>query len=94
MSFTKSNIALNIAKKTSISKKKSNQLLDKFLQVVVHGCSKDKVKISKFGTFEFKVTPERIGRNPKNGLLFPISKRAKLNLVVSNKVKKLLNWYL
>jgi nucleoid DNA-binding protein len=38
-----------------------------------------------------KVTPERIGRNPKTGKEYVISERVKLNFIVSNKVKEQLN---
>ena len=67
MSFTKSNIANNIAKKTSISNQLARQLLDEFIQVVVSSSYEGKVKITGFGTFIRKNTPARIGRNPKTG---------------------------
>ena len=91
MSFTKSNIAKNIALKTSISKKSAKQLLDKFIQVVVSASDKKQVKISGFGTFVRKKTPSRIGRNPKTGEEFKISERSKLNLILSNKIKEKIN---
>jgi integration host factor subunit alpha len=91
MSFTKSNIAKNIAKKTSISNQLAKQLLDKFIQVVVSTSNIRKVKISGFGTFVRKETPSRIGRNPKTGEEFEVSKRTKLNLILSNKIKKKIN---
>ena len=91
MSFTKSDITKNIALKTSISNKSAKQLLDKFIQVVVSASSKSQVKISGFGTFVRKKTPSRIGRNPKTGEEFEISKRTKLNLILSNKIKEKIN---
>ena len=91
MSFTKSNIAKNIALKTSISKKSAKQLLDKFIQVVVSASDKKQVKISGFGTFVRKKTPSRIGRNPKTGEEFKIVERYKLNLILSNKIKEKIN---
>jgi integration host factor subunit alpha len=91
MSFTKSDIAKNIAKKTSISNQSAKQLLDKFAQVVVYGSNKKKVKISGFGTFLRKRTPSRIGRNPKTGEEFEITERSKLNLILSNKIKEKIN---
>tara|TARA_B100001173_G_C15629853_1_gene396669 strand:- start:45 stop:320 length:276 start_codon:yes stop_codon:yes gene_type:complete len=91
MSFTKSNIANNIAKKTSISNQLARQLLDEFIQVVVSSSYKGKVKITGFGTFIRKNTPARIGRNPKTGEEFTISKRTKLNLILSNKIKEKIN---
>ena len=91
MSYTKSDIAKNIANKTSISNQKAKQLLDRFIQVVVSGSKKQQVKISGFGTFIKKETPSRIGRNHKTGEEFEISKRTKLNLILSNKIKEKIN---
>tara|TARA_B100000965_G_scaffold385422_1_gene386598 strand:- start:441 stop:716 length:276 start_codon:yes stop_codon:yes gene_type:complete len=91
MSYTKSDIAKNIASKTSLSNQKAKQLLDRFIQVVVSASKKQQVKISGFGTFIRKETPSRIGRNPKTGEEFKISKRTKLNLILSNKIKEKIN---
>jgi integration host factor subunit alpha len=91
MSFTKSDIAKNIALKSSISNQSAKQLLDNFIQVVVSASKKSPVKISGFGTFVRRNTPSRIGRNPKTGEEFEILERTKLNLVVSNKIKEKIN---
>ena len=91
MSFTKSNIVKNIAKKTSISQQSAKLLLNKFIKVIISGSYKGNVKLSSFGTFERKKTPARIGRNPKTGLEFNISERTKLNLSPSNLIKKKIN---
>jgi len=92
MSFTKSDISKNIAKKILTSNKSSQQLLDKFIQVVVSfSLNKRQVKVSGFGTFVRKKTPSRIGRNPKTGEEFIISERSKLNLILSNKIKAKIN---
>ena len=91
MSYIKSDIAKNIADRTSLPNQKAKQLLDKFIQVVVSGSKKQQVKISRFGTFIRKETPSRIGRNPKTGEEFEISKRTKLNLILSNKIKEKIN---
>ena len=91
MTYAKSDIAKNIADKTSLSNQKAKQLLDRFIQVVVSGSKKQQVKISGFGTFIRKQTPSRIGRNPKTGEEFEISKRTKLNIILSNKIKEKIN---
>ena len=91
MSYTKSDIAKNVANKTSISNQKAKQLLDRFIHIVVSSSNKQQVKISGFGTFIRKETPSRIGRNPKTGEEFEVSKRTKLNLILSNKIKKKIN---
>jgi len=91
MSFTKSDISKNIALKASIPNQSAKQLLNKFIQVVVSASGKRQVKIAGFGTFIRKKTPSRIGRNPKTGEEFEISKRSKLNLILSNKIKEKIN---
>ena len=91
MSYTKSDISKNIASKSLIPNQTAKQLLDRFVQVVVSGSEKKQVKISGFGTFIRKKTPSRIGRNPKTGEEFEISKRTKLNLIISNKIKEKIN---
>ena len=91
MSFTKSDIAKDIAKKTSVSNQIAKQLLDNFIKVVVSASKKSPVKISGFGTFVRRNTPPRIGRNPKTGQEFKILERTKLNLVLSNKIKEKIN---
>ena len=91
MSFNKSDISLNIAKKALISNIKSKQLLDKFLQVVVLESYKKEVKINRVGTFKREISPERIGRNPKTKEEYIIPQMNKLRLIVSNLVKQKIN---
>jgi len=91
MSFTKSDIAKNIAKKTSASNQTAKQLLEQFIQVVVANSKKRAVKINGFGTFSRKTTPSRLGRNPKTGEEHQISERNKLHLTVSNSIKEKIN---
>ncbi|MDA9112700.1 HU family DNA-binding protein [Gammaproteobacteria bacterium] len=91
MSFTKSDIAKSIAKKTSASNQSAKLLLEKFIQVVVGASITRQVKINGFATFVRKKTPSRIGRNPKTGEEFQIPERSKLSLILSNKVKRKIN---
>ena len=87
MSYTKSDIAKNIANETSISNQKAKQLLDRFIQVVVSSSNKKQVKINGFGTFLRKKTPARIGRNPKTGIDVPIKPRNVVSFYSSNVLK-------
>lgn len=91
MSFTKSDIAKNIAKKTSISNQTAKELLDNFIKIIVSNSDTKLVKISRLGIFVRKKTPSRIGRNPKTGEVFEITERTKLNFRSSNKIKKKIN---
>ena len=91
MSLKKSDIAKNITSKISIKNSLSKDIVDSFINIIKSESNSLDVKISNFGTFMNKVTPERMGRNPKTGEEHIISERVKLNFVVSNKIKEQLN---
>ena len=91
MSLKKSDIAKNISSKVSISESVSKELVSNFIDIIKLKSNKADVKVANFGTFANKVTPQRVGRNPKTGKEHIISERVKLNFIVSNKVKELLN---
>jgi len=91
MSITKKDIAKNIKTRALTDNKTSNKLIDSFIEIVKSKSLSNDIKIAHFGTFTNKVTPQRIGRNPKTGEEHIISERVKLNFVVSNKIKEQLN---
>jgi len=91
MSLKKSDISKNISSKASISGSASKELVDSFIEIIKSKSNEQDVKVANFGTFTNKVTPQRIGRNPKTGEEHIITERVKLNFIVSNKVKDQLN---
>ena len=91
MSFGKKDICNNISSKALISKDKSKEFLVDFLNLVTSKSKSRKVKISNFGTFYTKNTPQRFGRNPKTKEEFVISKRSKLFFKPSNKIRSIIN---
>ena len=91
MSFGKKEICINISFKALVPKDQSKDFFEEFLNLV---CTKSKfkpVKISNFGTFYFKNTPQRLGRNPKTKEEFIITKRSKLFFKSSNKIRSIIN---
>ena len=91
MSHTKKNIVSKIQSDLSLTSSTSNKLVASFLDIIKSKSLNSDVKIANFGTFVNKVTPKRIGRNPKTGEEHEITERIKLNFIVSNKVKSQLN---
>jgi len=91
MSFGKKDICNNISSKALISKDKSKEILRNFLNLVTSKSKSRTVKISNFGTFYTKNTPQRFGRNPKTKEEFVISKRSKLFFKPSNKIRSIIN---
>ena len=91
MSLRKIDISKKISSKAQISENKSKELVDDFINIIKRESNYNDIKIANFGTFYNKVTPQRIGRNPKTGEEHIITERVKLYFVVSGKVKEQLN---
>ena len=91
MSFGKKDICINISSKALIPKDKSKEFFTNFLNLVTSKSKSRIVKISNFGTFYTKNTPQRLGRNPKTKEEFIISKRSKLFFKPSNKIRSIIN---
>lgn len=90
MSVNKKNIATKMAKELSITISDAHDFLEAFL-LKIKDHAKLNVKLSNFGTFSFKLTPKRYGRNPKNLDSYIIPSRNKLNFKPSSKIKENIN---
>tara|TARA_B100000767_G_C19425990_1_gene393941 strand:- start:291 stop:566 length:276 start_codon:yes stop_codon:yes gene_type:complete len=91
MSLGKKDISKNISTKAQISSGLSSSILDTFINLIKTN-SKDKiVKVSGFGSFNYKLSPKRMGRNPKTKENFVIEERLRPTFKISNKVKNILN---
>ena len=90
MTVTKKALSDNISDKLKISKKESSKVLDMFIGFLIENHTK-KISINNFGTFSYKKTPHRTGRNPKSGQEFIIKPRMKLNFKTSDLIKKNIN---
>tara|TARA_B100000768_G_C11084083_1_gene292104 strand:- start:269 stop:544 length:276 start_codon:yes stop_codon:yes gene_type:complete len=91
MSLGKKDISKSIFTKAHISLDISEKLLNSFLELLKKETLNKSLKISKFGTFYRKISPARIGRNPKSKEEFAITERSKLIFKSSNNVKRILN---
>lgn len=91
MSLTKRDVINSISLDGHISKSDSTLLFDKFINLIVSNSKKSIVKIPNFGSFKFKSSPSRIGRNPLTKEEFVISERLKLNFKASNGLKNIIN---
>jgi DNA-binding protein HU-beta len=75
--MNKAELIEKIAKKTSLTKLQSEQVIDAALEVISKTVAKgDEVKLVGFGTFSRSVRKSRTGRNPKTGskLIIPAAK--------------------
>jgi nucleoid DNA-binding protein len=91
MNFSKNDIVKNISRKSLVSTAESKIILESFLSLIKNASKLRSVKLSSFGTFSFKKTPKRIGRNPKTKDSYIIPELNKLNFKPSNKIKENLN---
>ena len=91
MSFGKKDIIKNVSSKAQISSENSSIFLKKFLDLIKQTSKSKIIKISNYGAFSMKTTPQRVGRNPKTKEEFIILKRSKLSFKPSNKVRSLIN---
>ena len=90
MSLTKKDIANNISKKLGLSQKDSLFFVQNFFKILINNKTKN-ININKFGTFIYKKTPKRIGRNPKTLEEFDIKPRQKLSFKPSEEIKNNIN---
>lgn len=90
MSLTKKDLANNISKKLGLSQKDSLFFVQNFFKTLTDNKTSN-ININKFGTFFYKKTPKRIGRNPKTLQEFKIKPRYKLAFRPSEEIKKNIN---
>ena len=91
MNFSKTNILKNISNKSLVSSKDATSILESFLFLIKNKSKSRLVKLSNFGSFSFKKTPERLGRNPKTQDSYIIPELNKFNFKPSNKIKEKIN---
>ena len=81
----------NISNKSLVSAEDATSILESFLLSIKNKSKSRLIKLSGFGSFGFKKTPERLGRNPKTNDSYIIPEINKLNFKPSNKVKENIN---
>ena len=91
MSITKKDLAKKISKEIDIPLDLSGNLVSYFFNIQKKIINYSNLKISKFGSYKSKLTPQRIGRNPKTLKEHVIPKRKRISFTTSKKIKNILN---
>jgi DNA-binding protein HU-beta len=66
--MNKADLINSISKKTGLSKSKTNEVIDAFVESITDSLKKgEKVTLVNFGTFNISERDSRSGRNPKTG---------------------------
>ena len=91
MSLTKRNIAKKISIELNRPITDSLEIVNSFLNLIKANSKNNKIKINKFGTFEYKKTPQRIGRNPKTKQEYKIKSFKRFVFSSAIELKKIIN---
>ena len=91
MSLTKKDLSREISKNINIPSKDADKFIETFISLIKSNLPIYDIKLSNFGTFLKKNTPERIGRNPLTKKEYIIKKSVKISFKSSLKLKKLIN---
>tara|TARA_B100001939_G_scaffold303983_1_gene282039 strand:- start:423 stop:722 length:300 start_codon:yes stop_codon:yes gene_type:complete len=92
INLTKKDLVNSIYMQLGFSKLVSENLIDDFFNIIISSfIEQNKIKISKFGTFELRLKKTRIGRNPKTKELKEISSRKVLLFKPSKEFKRFIN---
>lgn len=71
--MTKEQFVNRMAKNGKINKVAAYEYVNLFIDTLLECLKEDgEVKINNFGKFNVKTVKEKIGRNPKNGNLYPV----------------------
>ena len=92
MNLSKKNLNENISRKTGASIEDSSKMLESLLSIIKKNTRSKNVKLASFGSFQYKKTLERQGRNPKTKELYIIPVARKLFFKASNTIKAAINW--
>ena len=91
MGFTKKDISNNISINAHISKSDGKLLFDSFIKLIISKSTNTIIKIPNFGSFTYRITPKRVGRNPQTKKEYLIDKRLKLSFKESNNIRQIFN---
>ena len=91
MNITKLKLSRKISDEVEISLEDSKKFVDAFFMKKTNFLNESNLKVSKFGTFLKKITPQRIGRNPKTLEEHIIPEKIKISFRASRIIKDIIN---
>ena len=92
INLTKKDLVNLIYMQIGFSKQASENLIDDFFSLITQNLrEKEKIKLSKFGTFSIRLKKTRIGRNPKTKEIKKISERKVVLFKPSKEFKNIIN---
>jgi DNA-binding protein HU-beta len=90
--MNKTDLVNQIAKKTGLTKSKSNEVIDAFVSSVTESLTEgEKVTLVGFGTFTTSKREARKGRNPKTGEVIDIPSKTVARFKAGSELSKNVN---
>jgi len=91
MSLGKRDIVKNISAEAHLTNLISSEILNCFISLIKSNSLNKTIKISNFGSFYYKKTPKRVGRNPKTKEEAIIDARRVVSFRASKELKRRIN---
>ncbi len=94
MALTKADMVERLYDELGLNKREAKDLVEMFFdEVRIALAQGEEVKLSGFGNFQLRDKSERPGRNPKTGLVIPVSARRVVTFRAGQKLKSLVEGY-
>ena len=88
VTLTKAELSSLLNEKVGLNRQESKDMVQAFFDEIVATLEGgDGVKLTGFGNFQLRDKPPRPGRNPKTGVMAPITARRVVTFHVSSKLK-------
>ena len=87
----KEDIINHLSNKTGFSINFSKKLINDLVKIIIDNIKDDNFNLKNIGSFKLLKKSERLGRNPKTGEKYIISKRKSVSFNPSKKISKYLN---
>jgi len=90
MALTKADMVERLYDELGLNKREAKDIVEMFFdEVRIALAQGEEVKLSGFGNFQLRDKSERPGRNPKTGLVIPVSARRVVTFRAGQKLKSL-----
>ncbi|MDD2893974.1 MAG: integration host factor subunit alpha [Halothiobacillaceae bacterium] len=94
MALTKADMVERLYDELGLNKREAKDLVEMFFDELRLALAQgQEVKLSGFGNFQLRDKSERPGRNPKTGLMIPVSARRVVTFRAGQKLKSLVEGY-
>ena len=91
INYTKKDISKNLSINIGLSNSYSLKITDSVIQSLKDLIKDESINIKNFGTFRILLKKERLGRNPKDKVIYKISARRTVSFISSKKLNDNLN---